>query len=115
MPTAVQVEAALAVLSTVPEADRSRFLAVVALVQPGKQYGLWSVGQEVVPLPGVWLGENVTGDSICPLSEARAAAEEAGERWLEARDLDGTTGYVMVGPDGHAAVFEGFGARRSTV
>lgn len=111
LPTAEQVAAGLAVLATVPEADRDRFLAVAALALPGKTYGLWELGQPVAPVPGIWLAENVTIGSQTAYSygAARDAAEDAATAWLQANHLTGTVSFAVIRPDGHAAVFEGFG------
>lgn len=108
LPSGAQIAAGVAALGTVPEADRTNWVAVVALAQPGKMYGIWETGQPVVPVPGVWVGENTNDDVVLPLSEARNAAETAAGAWLKHAGLAGTTGYALVYHDGNAAVFEGF-------
>lgn len=111
LPNAEQTSAAVAVLMTVPEDQRDRFYAVVALAQPGKEYGLWETGQQVVALPGVWLGENTRDDERTPypLRAATQQAEEVARHWLTSQGLTGTVAYAFIDADGEAAVFEGFG------
>lgn len=106
LPTAEQIAAGLAVLATVPDDERSHYIAVVVLVQPGKTYGIWQTGQEVIALPGVWLSENVRGESLYPLRDADDAAEQVGLAWLRKHGLWGTVATAKVFPDGNAAVFE---------
>lgn len=110
VPTAEQVAEAKALLATVPEGSRERYYAVVGLAQPGKEYGFWVYGQEVVAVPGVWLGENTTGPSEHPFTVAKQAAEEAAAAWLREHGRSGTVATAMIGADGTAAVFEGFGS-----
>lgn len=107
LPSPEQVTNAQALLQTVPPAERSEHLAVVPLAQPGKTYGFWDIGQPVVCLPGVWLGNNAAGATANPLFEARTEAEKVAQAWLNDNDLPGTIAVAYISEDGHAAVFEG--------
>lgn len=109
LPSPEQVKAGLAVLATVPAGQRERFIAVVPLAQPGKQFGIWEFGQKVVPLPGVWVGENTAEATVYPLRRAQDAAEEVARAWLASEGLSGTVAVALIRPDESVAVFEGFG------
>lgn len=98
LPSAEAVEAALAELAGMPACT----IAVLALAQPGKRRGLWTTGQEVVTVP--WMATAREGDH----GPERQAAEDAAHGWLKYHRRSGTVSYVLVYPDGHAAVFEGF-------
>lgn len=118
LPTSAQVAAGVAALRTVPCGERERFVAVVVMVQPGKTYGIWETGQQVLALPGVWLGENTRGDepTLFPLRQAVAEAERVGEAWFAQRPPDervGTVATAFVYPNGEAAVFESLRAAGS--
>lgn len=122
LPSPAQIQEAVTALNNLPsdpqpatgpgpEVVDAEWVAVVALAQPGKTYGIWRTGQRVVPVPGVWVGQNTTAPVDRPLGAARDAAEQAAQEWLAAQGLPGTPGYAFVHADGSAAVFEGFPAR----
>lgn len=107
-PSESAVKHAVALLNVEPFAD----YAVVPMVQPGKHYGCWEVGQEVVTVPGVVLlaVNNSTSEPLpyaTPVpgySWARNEAWEIARRYLA--DADGTTAYANISRDGTFAVFE---------
>lgn len=66
--------------------------AHAALALPGKARGIWTLGQPVEAVPGVF--------------DTREAAVEAADRWLGVRD--GQVAYVCIWTNGDHAVFEGF-------
>lgn len=108
LPSEEQIAAGVAALDKVPSGRRDRFVAVVGLAQPGKQYGFWQIDQRVVPVPGVWLAEITRGDEPTqhPYAQAMSLAERAAASWLEAHGETGTVAHVVINPDGSAAVFE---------
>jgi hypothetical protein len=73
LPTDRSVRHARALLAAEPTAD----VAVVPMFQPGKQYGIWTVGQLVSTVPGVVFivhrGEQLRARSRC--SELVVGAE----------------------------------------
>ena len=105
-PTPEQVRAAVAELLT--KTDPTEWVAAVALVQPGKQYGIWTVGQPVEPVPGVWAGINSFTEAPS-YAHARNDAADAARAALGGRP--GTVAHVSVRLDGSFAVFEDFGTR----
>jgi hypothetical protein len=86
--------------------------ALVPMIQPGKERGIWTLGQAVETIPGVILvaysgaGE-VPVPGLLDYHEARNIAETIGRNRLAETGRLGTTGYAAVDEDGEAAVFEG--------
>lgn len=104
LPSKAQVAAAVAELRT--KADPDQWLAAVPLVMPGKQYGIWTVGQQVEHVAGVWVGIN-SFDQEPSYATARNRAADAARVVLG--DRPGTVAWVTIRPNGDAAVFEDFG------
>lgn len=102
LPPAEMVEQAKKLIAATPGAE----YAMLAMYQPGKTYGIWFGGQEVVTIPGVFfLAGN--GPHLLPYSQARDAATNVAYQAMRAAGhTHGTTSYVIVYPDGQAVVFE---------
>ncbi|OLF13490.1 hypothetical protein [Actinophytocola xanthii] len=84
------------------------------MYQPGKQYGIWLVGQPVTTVPGVVFlaaihTEPVEG--IPNFSWARNAACHLARERLRADGRGGTVAYAVIRHDS-VAVFEDFGDER---
>lgn len=93
------------------EATPGAEMAVLALVQPGKDQGIWTFGQKVETVAGLILlacsrKEPVPG--TMRYSDARNIATEVAEQALKTQfDDKGTTAYVLVYPgQAHMPVFE---------
>jgi hypothetical protein len=113
VPDPAAVRAAVAVLSPWDGAD---VVAFVPMYQPGKTYGVWFTGQEVVTVPGVvfWAArDDGPAPGAADYGWARNAACEAARVAMAGRP--GTFGYAVVYPDGEAAVFEDSPPRRSGI
>ena len=116
LPADTAIAHAKALLAAEPNAD----IAVIPMVQPGKNRGIWVFGQEVVTVPGVVILASNSDDGragVPGYPHARKFAELiAGEvrveLWKQARDATGrlvspgTTAHAVVERDGQAAVFE---------
>jgi hypothetical protein len=93
---------------TIPERDLA---ALVPMIQPGKERGIWTLGQAVETIPGVILvaytGAGPAPEGVLDYHEARNIAETIGRNRLAETGRLGTTGYAAVDEDGEAAVFEG--------
>lgn len=105
LPEPAAIAVAVAALNAEPSAD----YAAIPLYQPGKTFGVWETGQQVVTVRGaVFLGVNSfdpTGP-VLSFSWARNAASEVAREILG--DRPGTVAFASVDRDGHAAVFEDF-------
>jgi len=114
-PADTAIAHAKALLAAEPNAD----LAVIPMVQPGKNRGIWVLGQEVVTVPGVVILANADGGrgGVTGYPHARKFAELiAGavqvEIWRQARDATGrlmspgTTAHAAVYRDGNVIVTE---------
>lgn len=97
LPTETQLD--LAVLM----AKKTGNDVVTALVQPGKEYGFWSIGQEVEPVMVFAEFDRHDVDQ----AEARRSAVTSAAR-AQLGDRDGTVSWVWVRADGTASVFESF-------
>lgn len=107
-PSQAAVDQAVAALASLPEAD----FAGVPMAQPGKGFGVWTTGQEVVTVEGqVFTGVNSfeSGRAVPSWAVARNEASKAATKALAGRP--GTVGYAAVSRDGTWAVFEDFPAR----
>lgn len=89
LPNAAQIAAALALLATLPAREEYVY---VAIALPDKDHGIWTLGQPVEHVAGVWLGRD---------EASHAAALHLGTR-------PGQPSYAVVWRDGHAAAFEDF-------
>lgn len=104
-PTDTAVRHAVALLNAEPAAD----LAAIPMVQPGKTYGCWRVGEQVETVPGaVFLGVNSfdvpEGSPVPSYSLARHWASEVARAHLG--DREGTVSWVTVRRDGNWSVSE---------
>lgn len=103
LPTGDAVQRALALLEAEPDAD----VAVIPMYQPGKTYGIWTVGQEVCTVSGrAFLAVDSferRGD-LPDYGWARDAASKFARATMG--DLPGTTAWAVVRRDGTAVVFE---------
>ena len=102
-PTETAVNHAVALLKAEPRAD----FALVPLVQPGKEYGWWEIGQKVETVPGVVIlsvNSFKAGADIPSHSWARNATSQVAKRVLG--DAPGTVSYASISRDGTWAVFE---------
>ena len=93
-------EMAAAMLAAAPGAE----MVIVPLVQPGKARGIWTMGQVVVTVPGVYL---LAGDvpGAMPYREARDMALQAAEDAAHGYAA-GTTAFALIERDGCVVVFE---------
>jgi hypothetical protein len=98
LPTDQAVDHANALLLAEPAAD----VAVIPMYLPGKQRGIWTIGQEVHTVPGV-LFLATTGYHPAPgvpsLSWARSTACDIAREVLRADPRGGTVAYVIVESD----------------
>lgn len=107
VPDPLAVEVARAVLGALPPGD---FLAAIPMFQPGKSYGVWLTGQEVVTVHGaVFWGLNRWGAEDCPASYSWARNAAAGAARAGLGDRRGTVAWATVNRDGTWAVFGDFG------
>lgn len=117
LPTDAAIRHAQALLAAEPNAD----LALVPLLQPGKNRSVWTIGQEVLTLPGVVIlasNDDGRGDILGYHTARRYCEIIAGEYqvtvWKERRDASdglvspGTTAHAVVTRDGNASVFEDY-------
>lgn len=114
VPSAEQLEHATKLFETLgPERDPKKHYVVVSLAQPGKEYGFWTEGQEVVSVEGAWLAVNAWEDEggYISYSKARQFAAEAAREWLIEQGKTGTVAWVSIHHDGTWAVFEDFGSK----
>lgn len=123
LPTDEAMAAAKALLDAHPAAD----MVLVPMIQPGKQRGFWTVGQEVRTVPGVMFlavnDDEPRGNCLAYHHARRLCYVVAGDvlahDWHRRRDADpsrlhapGTTSHVTItrAPDEpagvHGAVFE---------
>jgi hypothetical protein len=89
-------------------------MAMIPLVQPGKQHGWWETGQPVETVPGVIIlategghddsAKTVPG-KVLDYSAARTLADKIAETYLAGRD--GTFGHAVVEANGSTFVHEG--------
>jgi hypothetical protein len=91
-------------------------LAAIRMMQPGKRYGLWSVGQEVRTVAGaVFIGVNSfdadESGEVHDYAWARNAGSDVARSVLGNRP--GTVAWATVEREGHVAVFEDFGGTES--
>jgi len=104
LPTGHAVELAMSLLARSPRHD----LALVPMIQPGKERGIWTAGQEVKTVEfRVYLAVNGTPEPDEPLqgwSEARNKTCADARQALRGRP--GTVAYAVVDRDGQVAVFE---------
>jgi hypothetical protein len=110
LPSDSAVRHARALLDAEPRAD----LAAIPMVQPGKNAGIWTAGQEVQTVPGaVFIGVNAfdvdDGAEVPSYSWARDAAAAVARTVLG--DRKGTVAWATVDRDGHVGVFEDSGRR----
>lgn len=104
VPSREQRAVAAAMLTAVPPNVEH---VLVPLVQPGKEFGIWIVGQVVEVVPGFWLADALAlPDNPYSFTVARTNAIDAAAKQLG--DRPGTVGWAVIGRDGHAAVFEDF-------
>lgn len=86
-------------------------MAVLALIQPGKTQGVWTIGQKVVTVAGLILlacSRKAPVPGTMLYSDARNIATEVAELALKTQfDDKGATAYVLVYPGAeHMPVFE---------
>lgn len=81
-----QLSAARAVLASgsPADADRHDYRAIVALVLPGKDFGIWTRAQPVHHLPGVWLANRVHTEGPLEMRNQRDPATAAARAALKA-------------------------------
>lgn len=104
-PSEASVRLAVAALKSSPYAD----VAAVPMVQPGKTYGWWEIGQQFTTVPGVvFIGANsfdVPDEADVP-SYAWARNEAASLARTYLGDAPGTVAWASIREDGTWAVFE---------
>lgn len=98
---------AAAVLAAHPFAEH----VIVPMYQPGKQRGVWTVGQEVRTVPHCVFPANRTMNDpqagTLDHGTARTLAEALAVNYAKARGVTtGTAGYALLYRDGDWAVFE---------
>jgi hypothetical protein len=104
-PADTAVAHATALLEAEPRAD----LAYVPMCLPGKTYGQWTSGQEVVTVSGVVLIAVNSHDAARDVpsgSWARDTAAAIGRRVLDQRGQDGVAAYAVVRRGERVSVFE---------
>jgi hypothetical protein len=82
-------------------------LAVIPMYQPGKERGIWEMGQQVVTVRGaIFTGNHhESGNGLLSYAWAREAAAQVAEAQLG--DAAGTAAYAVVRADSeHTPVFE---------
>ena len=113
LPDEAARKVAAAMLAAAPGAEA----VIVPMIQPGKQRGVWTEGQEVVTVhaylvAGGGLGDYATARAtavrLAELALAELAAKRRGAAVEPGRpvDLDGTVGFAVIEADGEAVVFE---------
>lgn len=108
VPSPEQTAAAAAVFATVPAAQRFDYCAFAPLALPGKSYSIWTTGQPVEPVPGLWLARREGRSGPLAYRTQRDAAATAARDWLTAHNQTGTVATVVFCADGWWAVFEDF-------
>ena len=101
------VKAAAAMLTALP-GDRT--VAVIPMCQPGKDHGIWTVGQEVETVYGaIFYGHTgYDADQPARVPGYHAACDMADlAAFRQLGDRPGTTAHAVVRRDGDVAVFEG--------
>lgn len=104
-PTQAAVAHATALLEAEPRAE----LAYIPIYLPGKVYGWWELGQEVVTVPGVVL---IAANSFEDAEDipsgvwARDTAAAVARQELQRRKRGGVPGWAVVRRNGHVATFE---------
>lgn len=98
---------AIAKMAAEPRAD----VAMIGMIQPGKQRGVWTLGQEVETVPGaLYIG--ISDLDVPPGSPVRSFAIARNLACAKARealgDRSGTVAYAVVERDGYIAVFEDY-------
>jgi hypothetical protein len=105
------------------DANPNAAIVMIPMIQPGKQRGWWTVGQEVVTVPGVFFLATDTSeprDGVLSYDHARhyceiLAGQVLADEWRRRSDADpsrlhapGTTAHAVVSKvTGSVAVFEG--------
>lgn len=102
IPSVQQRAASAAILRAVMTAEH----VIVGLALPNKTRGLWTMDQEVHPVPGFWIATETPGDGS--YSHARDAAIRAAKEWLAERGMTRLPAWAVINRDGTYAVFEGF-------
>jgi hypothetical protein len=97
-PSDEQLAVAKAMLTATDDRDAHVY---VPLALPGKQRGIWVLGQPVEHVPGYWIS-SAQRDEHGGL--ARDYASRAADAWLGARD--GVPCYVSIDKDGRFAPYE---------
>jgi len=105
LPTGAAVRHAQALLAAEPLAD----LAAIPMIQPGKTYGWWRLGQQVETVAGVVFiginGDAPAGSAVPDYAWARDMASMVAATVLGA-DREGTVGWATVDRDGYVTVTE---------
>lgn len=83
-----------------PHVDPDDIKVFVGLALPGKQYGVWTLGQPVEPAPGYFLAINHDQHRAGRDLADRAAGEQLAGR-------AGTTSWALLKRGEYCAVFEG--------
>jgi hypothetical protein len=115
VPTDEAVAEAVRLLRATPEAD----VALIPIVAPGKDRGIWTMGQPVETVPGVVIlakDHDLTPGEIdrqeyrkvSGYGTARTMAETLAHAHLGNRP--GVAAYSVVSRNGHPGTFEAFGA-----
>jgi hypothetical protein len=111
-----QQQALAARLFESPVIDPARTTVLVPLALPGKAHGVWIEGQEVDPVPGLFVafeGDTRTHNgrpSVTNPSQARALCVAAAQQWLDVfHGGIGQPAYAVIWDDGKVAVFEDYG------
>lgn len=107
-PSEQQIALAVTELAANPHGEA--WLAAVPLVMPGKEHGVWTLGQPVEHVEGVvFLGRNsFDAGASSSYAEARNFAADAARKALG--DRPGTVGWATIYSDGGWSVFEDFGS-----
>lgn len=104
LPDAPTVKLAEGIMESHPRVES----IVVPMVQPGKQRGIWTTGQEFFTVRGALFLTGSIGAGFMSYEAARNRASEVAKAALAVTHREGTTGYAVIERDGFQAVFEDF-------
>lgn len=109
-PTPEQIAVAVAMLATA-DPQATGYAVAVPIALPGKQHGLWKLGQPVEAVPGFWLGHRDQETGPHAWHKATDAADRAAGGHLAGSQ--GSSAWAVIWPDGDWAVWEGFYGNRA--
>jgi hypothetical protein len=115
LPTPEAIKVARTMLLATPEAN----VALVPMFCPGKQRGIWTMGQPVETVPGIVVlakdhdltrGEIDRGEYRTVAGYGQALTYVGVAATMHADGIEGVIAHAVIERSGHAAVFEDFPA-----